>query len=130
MAVWLFLPASRRVPRGTWLVTLVVAAGPGFPQGSPEHRYEIGVTLTPGGHLDAAAWLADPNPWTARRIQPGSPPRPGDVVYDADTESWAIRQESPFTKPIVRRAAGETRRNMTKTPERIEEVLTKQASTA
>jgi len=46
------------------------------------------------------------------------------------TESWDIRQESPFTRPIVRRAAGETRRNMTKTLERIEEVLTKQASTA
>jgi hypothetical protein len=31
---------------------------------------------------------------------------------------------------VVRRAAGETRRNMAKTLERIEAVLTKQASTA
>ena len=46
------------------------------------------------------------------------------------TESWDIRQESPLTRPVVRRAAGETRRNMAKTLERIEEVLTKQASTA
>ena len=46
------------------------------------------------------------------------------------TESWDIRQESPFTKPLVRRAAGETRHNMARTLERIEEVLTKQASTA
>jgi len=41
------------------------------------------------------------------------------------TESWDIRQESPVTRPVVRRAAGETRRNMEKTLERIEAVLTK-----
>lgn len=46
------------------------------------------------------------------------------------TESWDIRQESPFTRPIVRRAAGETRRNMTKTLERIEQVLTNRSGTA
>jgi uncharacterized protein YndB with AHSA1/START domain len=46
------------------------------------------------------------------------------------TESWDIRQESPLTRPVVRRAAADTRRNMAKTLERIEAVLTKQASTA
>ena len=46
------------------------------------------------------------------------------------TESWDIRKESPLTKPMVRRAAGETRRNMTKTLERIEAVLTNQVPTA
>lgn len=46
------------------------------------------------------------------------------------TESWDIRQESPLTKPLVRRAAGETRRNMTRTLERIEAVLTNQVPTA
>lgn len=73
------------------MVTLVVAAGPGYPQGSPDHRYEIKARLTPGGQLDAKAWDADPEPWPARRIVPGAPPRPGDLVFDADTESWAIR---------------------------------------
>jgi hypothetical protein len=72
-------------------VMLVVAAGPGFPQGSPDHRYEIGVTLTLGGHLDPKAWEADPRPWPAKRIAPGVPSRPGDVFFDADTESWSIR---------------------------------------
>lgn len=73
------------------MVTLVVAAGPGFPQGSPERRYEIDVALTPGGHLDAQAWHAEPAPWPARRIWPGAPSREGDVQYDPDTESWSIR---------------------------------------
>ena len=45
-------------------------------------------------------------------------------------ESWDIRQESPVTKPVVRRAAEVTRKNMARTLERIEEVLTKQTSTA
>ncbi|MFN2538481.1 MAG: SRPBCC family protein [Mycobacteriales bacterium] len=46
------------------------------------------------------------------------------------TESWDISQESPVTKPMVRRAANATRRNMTRTLERIEEVLTKQGLSA
>lgn len=73
------------------MVTLVVAAGPGFPQGSPDHRYEITVPLTAGGHLDAEAWQAGPGPWPARRLWPGGPPQDGDVQFDADTASWSIR---------------------------------------
>jgi hypothetical protein len=46
------------------------------------------------------------------------------------TESWDISQESPLTRPLVRRAAGETRRNMAKTLERIEAVLTNPSATA
>jgi uncharacterized protein YndB with AHSA1/START domain len=40
-------------------------------------------------------------------------------------ESWDIREESPLTKPVVKRAAEVTRKNMTKTLERIAEVLSK-----
>jgi len=39
-------------------------------------------------------------------------------------ESWDITQESMATKPLVRRAADETRKNMAKTLERIEELTT------
>jgi len=39
-------------------------------------------------------------------------------------ESWDIRQESGFTRPLVRRAAGTTRKNMTATLERIEQLVT------
>ncbi|MFC7475064.1 hypothetical protein ACFQS7_11920 [Dankookia sp. GCM10030260] len=73
------------------MVTLVVAAGPGFPQGSPVHRYEIEAPLTPGGHLDPEAWGAGPGAWPARRIWPGGPAREGDLQFDGDTESWSIR---------------------------------------
>jgi uncharacterized protein YndB with AHSA1/START domain len=40
------------------------------------------------------------------------------------TESWDIRGESPVTRPIVRRAARDTARNMAATLERIEELVT------
>jgi uncharacterized protein YndB with AHSA1/START domain len=39
------------------------------------------------------------------------------------TESWDISRESVFTRGVVRKAAGETRKNMAKTLERIEESL-------
>ncbi|MCU1588392.1 MAG: Dimethyladenosine transferase methylation [Frankiales bacterium] len=39
------------------------------------------------------------------------------------TESWDISKESPLTRPMVRRAAEQTRKNMTATLERIEQVL-------
>jgi uncharacterized protein YndB with AHSA1/START domain len=39
-------------------------------------------------------------------------------------ESWDIREESPFTRPVVRRSASATRKNMAATLERIEQVLT------
>jgi len=39
-------------------------------------------------------------------------------------ETWDIRQESAATKPVVRRAADETRKNMAATLERIEELVT------
>ena len=45
-------------------------------------------------------------------------------------ESWDIRKESPVTKPIVRRAAEQTRQNMERTLERIEAVLTNTGKTA
>ncbi len=43
-------------------------------------------------------------------------------------ESWDISREAKFTKPAVRRAASTTRKNMIKTLERIEQVLTKAAA--
>ena len=39
-------------------------------------------------------------------------------------ESWDITEESPATKPVVRRSANATRRNMAATLERIEQLVT------
>jgi uncharacterized protein YndB with AHSA1/START domain len=48
-------------------------------------------------------------------------PRDGGTLVK---ESWDISQESPFTRPVVRRGAAQARRNMEKTLERIEAVVT------
>jgi uncharacterized protein YndB with AHSA1/START domain len=39
-------------------------------------------------------------------------------------ESWDIRKESALTRPIVRRGANQTRKNMTATLARIDELVT------
>ena len=72
------------------LVTLSLAAGPGFPLGCVDHRYEIELALDAAGHPDALAWAEDPAPWRARRIRPVAPPEQGDVQYDGDN-GWFIR---------------------------------------
>ena len=74
-------------------VTLVLAAGPGFPAGSETHRYEMDVRLDPQGQLDPEAWHADPQPWPASRDRPGSPARSGDVQLDVET-GWSLRFDS------------------------------------
>jgi uncharacterized protein YndB with AHSA1/START domain len=40
------------------------------------------------------------------------------------TESWDITREAAVTRPLVRRGAGQTEKNMAATLERIEDVLT------
>jgi len=71
-------------------VTLAMAAGPGFPEGSPEHRYELRVVLDPRGCLDSEAGDADPEPWPVRRLWPGEPVQEGDVQHDPDN-GWSLR---------------------------------------
>jgi hypothetical protein len=79
-------------------VTLVLAGGPGFPSGSPDHRYEVAATLDAADHLDAAAWTADPNPWPVRCFRPGEPERRGDVQHDSET-GWSLRLEASGEAP-------------------------------
>lgn len=38
-------------------------------------------------------------------------------------ETWDLSTEAPVARPLVRRMAGQTRRNMTRTLERIEQVV-------
>lgn len=71
-------------------ITLAMGPGPGFPAGSPEHRYVLRLALDPEGRLDAVAWAADPAPWPAQRVSPGAPLRAGDVQYDPDA-GWSLR---------------------------------------
>jgi hypothetical protein len=72
------------------LVTLSLAAGPNFPVGCVDHRYEIELALDAAGQPDGKAWEGDPAPWRARRYRPEGPPEQGDVQYDGEN-GWFIR---------------------------------------
>jgi hypothetical protein len=72
------------------LVTLSMVAGPGFPLGCQDHRYEIELALDAAGQADPIAWQEDPAPWRARHYRPDAPPELGDVQYDGDN-GWFIR---------------------------------------
>ena len=71
-------------------VLLALAAGPGFPEGSPDHRYEVTLVRDAAGRPDIEAWSADQAPWPARRIAPGTAPAEGDVQHDPD-HGWSVR---------------------------------------
>ena len=71
-------------------VTLAMAPGPGFPEGSPEHRYVLCLALDGDARPDAAAWTADTDPWPAMRIRPGETDMRGDVQHDPDS-GWSLR---------------------------------------
>ena len=72
-----------------WII-LSPSGGPGLPEGSPEHRYELKLLLDAQGQPSAEAWLADPEPWPARRFWPRDGLMEGDVQYDPDL-GWALR---------------------------------------
>lgn len=71
-------------------ISLVLAAGPGYPDGSTAHRYEMTMTLDAVGQPDADAWSADPDPWRSRREWPDEVPLEGDVQFDPEA-GWSLR---------------------------------------
>jgi hypothetical protein len=86
-------------------VILVLAGGPGVPDGSAEHRFEFEAALDAAGQLDAEAWQVDPRPWALRRFRPGAPVRHGDVQHDAET-GWSLRVQADAeggeeTEPLI-----------------------------
>ena len=88
-------------------VLLVLAQGPGFPEGNVEDHMHLHVTLTAQGHLDGTAWETGDQPWATSRTRPGHAPRTGELVKIE--EGWALRdlggEDDPLytlTAPIVR----------------------------
>lgn len=70
-------------------VTLVKTWSPGQPAGEGEDRIVFAIALDAQGQPDHAAWLADPDPWPARREDLGAAPLAGDVAHDED--GWSLR---------------------------------------
>jgi hypothetical protein len=76
-------------------VLMLLAHGPGQPEGDLTHRLEALVALTPQGLLDEAA-LGEA-PWPTRRALPDGTERQGDIVRtDA---GWALRGRAGEDSP-------------------------------
>ena len=58
------------LPEGFHHLHLELAREPGHPDGDSHHGYDLVVPLTLDGHLDAAAWRADPHLCHVRRFRP------------------------------------------------------------
>ncbi len=79
-------------------VTLVLAHGPGHPEGDLDDRMHLRVTLSPQGHLDGAAWEAGTVPWLTSRERAGHPVRSGELVKLE--EGWALRGLGSEDEPL------------------------------
>jgi hypothetical protein len=88
-------------------VMLVLASGPGFPMGSPDHRYDVMLQLDGASRLNPELWYHDKNPWPVIRYWPGAAPREGTVQHDKEG-GWSLhfdprpglRQDPPLHCPI------------------------------
>jgi hypothetical protein len=88
-------------------VMMVLAQGPGFPEGNLDDHMNLHVKLTAQGHLDASAWETSTTTWSTARERSGHPTRTGELVKIE--EGWALRsvgaEDDPlysFIAPIIR----------------------------
>ena len=79
-------------------VTLVLAFGPGHPDGDLSDRIIMRVTLSPQGQLDVTAWENGSVPWLTSRERAGHPVRSGEIVKIDD--GWALRSLGNEDEPL------------------------------
>lgn len=70
-------------------LTMLLAKGPGRPEGDLEDRLTIRLALNPQGQIDPAAYDADPVPWLATRERPGTESRHSELIRV--DEGWALQ---------------------------------------
>ena len=85
-------------------VTMVLAHGPGRPEGDLDDRLTLVVALTVQGHLDGQAWEMGREPWRTSRIQAGEVTRSGELVKLED--GWAMRELGSEDEPLYSLHAG------------------------
>ncbi|MGI3776155.1 MAG: hypothetical protein ACRYGC_02580 [Janthinobacterium lividum] len=83
-------------------VAMVLAQGPGQPDGDIEDRLALQVQLNAVGQLDRAAWTASPLGWAAVRSRPDHPEQAGEVaLIDGEADGfWAVRRTHGEDEPL------------------------------
>ena len=79
-------------------LTMVLAQGPGKPDGDLEDRLVMGLALTPQGQIDDEAYSSAPIPWLASRQRGGGEPRRLEVIRIE--EGWALQSTNSEDDPI------------------------------
>lgn len=70
-------------------LTMVLAKGPGLPDGDLQDRLVIRLALNPQGQIDPSAYDIDPMPWLATRERAGNEDRPSELIRL--DEGWALQ---------------------------------------
>lgn len=71
-------------------IHLELARTPEFPNGSPDHGYELVAPLTAEGELDGDAWKADRQACTVRHFRPGRADEHGHLVRLPRSHRWVF----------------------------------------
>ncbi len=79
-------------------VTLVLARGPGNPEGDIADRLVLHLCLTAQGQIDLPAFESAPEPWLAGREQPDKATRHLEVTRL--DEGWALQSTRSQDDPI------------------------------
>ena len=83
-------------------VTMVLAQGPGRPEGDIADRISMQVRLNSVGQLDRAAWTASPLGWSAVRTRPDHEEQVGELaLIDGESDGfWAVRRSHGEDEPL------------------------------
>ena len=79
-------------------VMMVLAHGPGLPDGDIQDRIHLQVEITPQGQLDGLAWETGTSPWLSSRERAGQAIRTGELVKIED--GWALRGLGSEDEPL------------------------------
>jgi len=79
-------------------ITMLLARGPGLPQGDLNDRLTVHAALTGAGHLDLDAALGDTAPWVACRERPGQTVKKSELVPLDD--GWFLRSLTGDDDPL------------------------------
>ena len=79
-------------------ITLLLAQGPGKPDGDIGDRLTLDLPLNAQGQIDAPAYDSAARPWLAVRDRPGGLPRELEVIRLDD--GWALQSTNSLDDPI------------------------------
>ena len=79
-------------------VTLVLAQGPGLPDGDLHDRITMHLCLNQQGQIDVNAYQTAPEPWLAERDSGGHAPQALEVVRL--DEGWALQSTNSMDDPV------------------------------